>query len=394
MRIPILLFSITILFCFLIDFYIFKAAKNRCKSKVPSRIQLWSALALYLLLLAGTLTPMRTGNSGVLIIKMWLLFSYFTTFIPKAIFVLFDILASAPKLIHKKRWSFISNIGGIAAFTSFCMMWWGALINRLDVNVNPVTVEIQNLPEAFEEYRIVQISDLHVGSYADDDYINRLVAFINKLNPDLIVFTGDIVNRKTDELNPFIKSLSNLNAGDGVVSILGNHDYGDYYNWESDSAKEQSLRKMIDTQREMGWNLLLNEHIMLHHGSDSIAIIGVENVGDPPFKIYGDLNASYPDLSDDVVKILLSHNPIHWENEIANNDSINISLTLSGHTHAMQTELFGLSPASVRYEKWGGMYEDNSKRHKLYVNIGIGTVAFPMRLGATPEVTLFTLTRQ
>lgn len=337
---------------------------------------------------------MRTGNSGVLIIKMWLLFSYFTTFIPKAIFVLFDILASAPKLIHKKRWSFISIIGGITAFTSFCMMWWGALINRLDVNVNPVTVEIQNLPEAFEEYRIVQVSDLHVGSYADDDYINRLVAFINKLNPDLIVFTGDIVNRKTDELNPFIKSLSNLNAGDGVVSILGNHDYGDYYNWESDSAKEQSLRKMIDTQREMGWNLLLNEHIMLHHGSDSIAIIGVENVGDPPFKIYGDLNASYPDLSDDVVKILLSHNPVHWENEIANNDSINISLTLSGHTHAMQTELFGLSPASVRYEKWGGMYEDDSKQHKLYVNIGIGTVAFPMRLGATPEVTLFTLTRQ
>lgn len=394
MRIPILLFSITILFCFLIDFYIFKATKNRCKSKVPSRIQLWSALALYLLLLAGTLTPMRTGDSNVLIIKMWLLFSYFTTFIPKAIFVLFDILASALKLIHKKRWSFISIIGGIAAFTSFCMMWWGAMINRLDVNVKPVTVEIQNLPEAFDEYRIVQISDLHVGSYADEDYINRLVAFINKLKPDLIVFTGDIVNRKTDELNPFIKSLSNLSAGDGVVSILGNHDYGDYYNWESDSAKEQSLRKMIDTQREMGWNLLLNEHIMLRHGSDSIAIIGVENVGDPPFKIYGDLNASYPDLSDDVVKILLSHNPIHWKNEIANNDSINIALTLSGHTHAMQTELFGLSPASVRYEKWGGMYEDNSKQHKLYVNIGIGTVAFPMRLGATPEVTLFTLTRQ
>ena len=144
----------------------------------------------------------------------------------------------------------------------------------------------------------------------------------------------------------------------------------------------------------MGWNLLLNEHIMLRHGSDSLAIIGVENVGDPPFKIYGDLNASYPDLSDDVVKILLSHNPVHWDNEIANNDSINIALTLSGHTHAMQTELFGLSPASVRYEKWGGMYEDDSKQHKLYVNIGIGTVAFPMRLGATPEVTSFTLTRQ
>ena len=148
---------------------------------------------------------------------------------------------------------------------------------------------------------------------------------------------------------------------------------------------------MDSLQKSMGWRLLRNEHVILRQGTDSIALIGVENVGDPPFTVYGSLNDSYPSLGDSVTKVLLTHNPAHWTSDIADNDSINIALSLSGHTHAMQIELFGLSPAVWRYPTWGGLYADTDSRHKLYVNIGIGTVGLPMRVGATPEITVITL---
>lgn len=393
MRIPILPFVMTIIVCIIVDLYVYKISKKRCQSKIPSKLHLWSAIGLYTLLIVGVFMPMRTGESDVLILKMWLFFAYFTTLAPKAIFILFDLVSYIPTLFNHDRWSIFSVFGGLMAFLSFCTMWWGALVNRFDVSVKPIDITITNLPDMFEDYRIVQISDLHLGSYTDSDYILQLVNYINELKPDLIVFTGDIVNRKTDELYPFADALSQLKAGDGVLSILGNHDYGDYYDWCSDSAKSKSVSDLVVTQREMGWNLLLNNHTILRHGSDSIAVIGVENIGDPPFKVYGKLKASYPDLSDNVVKILLSHNPIHWINEIENNENVNIALTLAGHTHAMQIELFGFSPAEFRYDYWGGLYADDSKKHQLYVNIGIGTVGLPMRLGATPEVTILTLKR-
>jgi hypothetical protein len=395
MRLPLILMVVTLLFSGVVDFYIYRIARKRCRSARPSKIQLWSALVLYLILIVGIVLPARSGDGGLLLMKMWVLFGYMTVLIPKVIFVFFDLLGSIPRLWNGTRCSSLSLVGGIIAVIVFCAMWWGALVNRFNIDVEKLDVEIPGLPEAFEDYRIVQISDLHVGTYGENvAYIEHLVEFINELQPDLIVFTGDVVNRKTDEIYPFTKALSELNANDGVISILGNHDYGDYYDWDSDSTKAESLRQMIDIQRGMGWNLLLNDHTFIHHGSDSIAVIGVENVGDPPFTVYGDLKASYPDLSDNVTKILLTHNPAHWSMEIADQDSLNIALTLSGHTHAMQISAFGISPAALRYKTWGGMYYDESGRHPLYVNIGIGTVGMPMRLGATPEITLFTLKRK
>ena len=394
MRIPIIPFLAALAISFVIDFYIFKKAKQRCQSKIPHKIHIWASLLQYILLVVAVFIPMRTGENSILLTKMWCLFAYMTLFIPKLIFVLFDLLESLPKLINRKRFSGLSILGGLIAFLTFCLMWWGALINRFDIDVTQETVVIENLPEAFDDYKIIQISDLHVGTYGDNtEFIARLVDYLNNLNPDLIAFTGDIVNRKTDEITLFKNILSDLTASDGVVSILGNHDYGDYYNWDSDSAKAQSLTNLINIQNEMGWNLLLNQHLYIKHGSDSIAVIGVEDIGDPPFTVRGDLKASYPDLSDNVTKILLSHNPTHWSNEIADNRDISIALTLSGHTHAMQFELFGLSPAVLRYNSWKGMYSDKANQHKLYVNIGIGTVALPMRIGATPEITIITLKR-
>ena len=209
------------------------------------------------------------------------------------------------------------------------------------------------------------------------------------------MFTGDIVNRRSNELLPHTGALSRITARDGVYSILGNHDYGDYCEWPSAKAKQDNMNLLRSLQKGMGWKLLLNETEWLRRGGDSIAIIGVENIGDPPFHTYGDLAISYPgNLGDTTTKILLSHNPMHWVNDISGHTDKNIALTLAGHTHAMQMELFGWSPAEWRYPTWGGLYTDPEGRQNLYVNIGIGAVGMPMRIGATPEITTITLRKK
>ncbi len=254
--------------------------------------------------------------------------------------------------------------------------------------------EFADLPEDFDGYKIVQFSDFHVGTYGSDTaFVSEVVDVMNGLGADAIFFTGDIVNRRTGELTPFVKPLSRLHAPDGVYSILGNHDYGDYCTWESDADKAENLEEMKSLQKEMGWELLNNSTVYLREGADSIALVGVENWGEPPFKAYGDLDKAYPNQSDSVFKILLTHNPMHWVERISGNDTVNIDLALSGHTHAMQMQIGGWSPSKWRYPTWGGLYGDESGAHKLYVNIGLGTVAIPARIGATPEITLITLKR-
>ncbi len=395
MRIPLILLIVTLLLTLGVDAYIFFIARSRCRSKMPARVQLWSALGLYVILIAGIFLPTRSGAPSELLVKMWLLFAYMTFFFAKLTFVIFDLIGALPRLFGRKRFRYSGLIAGVLAMAVFFAMWWGALINRFDVTLKRVDVEIENLPESFDGYQIVQISDLHVGTFgADTGFVDRLVDYVNSLGADIICFTGDIVNRNTQEIDPFVNTLSRLSAPDGVFSILGNHDYGDYYDWSSEADKQKSLDRLKDIQKGMGWHLLLNDHQFLHCGHDSIAIIGVENVGDPPFKVYGDLKASYPTPEDSVTKVLLSHNPAHWDMEISDRDDVNIALTLSGHTHAMQMSLFGWSPASLRYRHWGGLYADRNGHHQLYVNIGDGTVGMPMRLGAAPEVTLITLRRK
>ncbi len=270
----------------------------------------------------------------------------------------------------------------------------GALVNRTRCQVKEITLCFDRLPVAFDGYRMVQFSDFHVGTYGSDTtFVSEVVKTINGLNPDVIFFTGDIVNRRTDELPPFTATLSRLSAPDGVISILGNHDYGDYSEWPSAQAKADNLTRMHALQADMGWSLLLNSSEILKRGGDSIAVVGVENWGDPPFSVYGDLGKAYPALGDSVFKILLTHNPAHWVEEVASCDSVEIPLSLSGHTHAMQIEVGGWSPAKYRYPTWGGLYSDSDGSHMLYVNIGVGAVALPMRIGATPEITLITLRR-
>lgn len=391
MRLPIVLMLIVIMINLLSDYYIWKVLCGRLKRKVYSKIHVALSILLLIYLVVIIALPKKSGSDSSLLSLMWMLMVYFSIYLPKYIFILIDIAASIPKLWKRKRVQAISIIGVMLSLLTFGGIWWGALINRKSVDVVDVELRIPTLPDNFENYKIAQISDLHVGTYQGDTaHLFTMVETINKLNVDLVVFTGDIVNRKSDELLPYIGVLSKIKAKDGVLSILGNHDYGDYIKWNTEKEYIDNKHRLCELQKQMDWTLLRNQTEYIKRGNNSIAIIGVENIGDPPFPVYGSLTDAYPTLNDSTIKILLTHNPAHWVSEIENNKNKNIALTLSGHTHAMQVSVFGLSPASLRYRTWGGLYVDDLG-HNLYVNIGIGTVGIPVRLGATPEVTLFTL---
>ena len=392
MRLPFLIITILITLGAIVDLYIWRALKKRFLSRIPARVQLVTALLFGVMLIVTVCLPRRSGSDSTLLVIMWLLYGYLTVYLPKCIFVVIDLIAYLPRLWGGRRAGWLSVAGAAIGGVVFIVMWWGALFNRYNIQERGIDVYIDELPASFDGYRIVQLSDLHVGTFGTDTtFVSRLVNRVNGLCPDVIVFTGDIVNRRSGELPPFVGTLGCLAAADGVYSILGNHDYGDYSTWESLQAKNTDCESLHEMERSMGWNLMLNSHDYLRRGNDSIALVGVENVGDPPFHTYGSLKKAYPDVSDNICKILLSHNPAHWVNDIRDNDSCNIALTLSGHTHAMQIEVAGLSPAAWRYPTWGGLYSDDSGKRSLYVNIGAGTVGLPMRIGATPEITVITL---
>ena len=394
MRTPFLPLLIAFLIAAGIDCYLYFAIQRLALRRFWSELQLWSAVLCLLVIIGLFVAPKKSISEEGFRVLMWIIFVLCSIYVPKAITVIFDLVSSIPKIWSAGRWIWLDYTGVVLASLSFLMMWWGAFINRYRLHIKDVDIEITSLPKSFDGYRIAQISDLHVGSFASDTmFVSKLVDSINAQNADIIVFTGDIVNRSTSELEPFLKTLSRLHARHGVYSVLGNHDYGDYNTWPSVQAKKDNLRQLVQWQREIGWHVLNNSTRWLRHGNDSIALIGVENVGDPPFRTYGDLRKAYPDISDLNTKILLTHNPAHWVADLSDNPSANIALTLSGHTHAMQMELFGLSPAALRYPTWGGLYTDSIGRY-LYVNIGCGEVGFPARIGATPENTILTLRRK
>lgn len=381
---------ITIIVNLVIDFYLYRLIKKARKPKWLRVGHVVLSLALAVALIVALAIGPRGGSLQFL---MWTLYTYLSVYIPKYFYLLFHGIAAVPRLWKRKSAKWLRTAGLVVALGMFCAMWHGALFNRYHTQFRNEEVVSDRIPVAFDGYRIVQISDLHLGTYGTDTaYVSKLVDEVNALNADLIVFTGDLVNSEAPESDPFVAPLSRLRATDGVLSILGNHDYGDYHDWPGPEAKAADFRHLLDNQRAMRWQMLDNEHIFITRGSDSIAVIGVQNWGDPPFPTYGDLNKACRQLPDENFKVLLSHNPSHWRAEVT--DATEIDLTLAGHTHAMQIEidLFGhrFSPSAWRYKEWGGMYEHNGQL--LYVNIGIGCVGFPARLfSARPEVTILTL---
>ena len=391
MRIPVLTLIILYSINIAVDWYIFFFLKKNLKNKFWSRVQFLTSCIFALGLISFFFMPVKDTTDSFLRVIMWTIFCYITVYLPKYIFVLTDSIARIPCVWKKKRLTFINWIGVVISTILFFALWWGALFNRFNIHINEVSVEIKDLPKGFENFKIAQISDLHIGSFGNDTtFVSNLVSQVNALHPNMIVFTGDLVNRKTEELSSFLNVLSKLKAKDGVFSILGNHDYGDYYQWPNLLEKNNNNQKMEEFQSRMGWKLLKNDYQLITAQNDTLVLIGVENIGDPPFHIYGDLKTAYRTPEDKYPKILLTHNPAHWTKDIADSEN-NIALTLSGHTHAMQISFMGLSPSIFRYKTWGGLYSDKSGSHQLYVNIGAGTVGFPARIGATPEITLITL---
>lgn len=240
------------------------------------------------------------------------------------------------------------------------------------------------LPQAFDGYRVVQFSDLHLGTFNGDTTVVRsIVDRINALDADLVVFTGDLVNTTGMELAPYTRLLGQIRARDGVMAVMGNHDYSHYYRWTTAADSLQDVKRFKEGVKSMSWRLLLNENEVVRRGADSIAVLGVENDGRPPFPALGDLDKAQEGLDDPCFRLLLSHDPSHWLRRVV--PETRIDLTLSGHTHGMQFQIGSFSPAAWFYPQWGGAYRQDDGR-TLYVSLGVGEALLPFRFGAWPEI--------
>ncbi|MDG1686152.1 MAG: metallophosphoesterase [Flavobacteriaceae bacterium] len=314
--------------------------------------------------------------------------------IPQGIYAYFSKMPDQVQFLPQRR-KLISQIAiGLAAIP-FASLLYGMFRGKYNFKVLSYKLEYDDLPEAFEGFKIAQISDIHSGSFDNPKKVQYGVDLVNAQDADVVFFTGDLVNNRAEEILPWIQTFRKINAKHGVYSILGNHDYGDYSPWESPEAKKKNMEDLKKAQKKMGWDLLLNESRFIEKQGQRIAILGVENWGSGGFKKAGDLNKALSNVAAEDFKILMSHDPSHWEAEVIPHP-FNIHLTLSGHTHGMQ---FGIeipgwvkwSPIKWRYKQWAGIYEKLNQR--LNVNRGFGYLAYPGRVGIWPEVTVITLNR-
>jgi hypothetical protein len=329
-----------------------------------------------------------------------------------AIMLLVDILMTVPNLVNF-LYSFKNHpvgnppegsrfISRFAFISQTALLIGGALTvglvygmrNRYRYKLNHVKLSLKDLPDEFKGLKIIQISDVHSGSFDDPAAVAEGVEAIMNEKPDLILFTGDLVNDRAEEIVPYKEVFNKLNASLGVYSVLGNHDYGDYVRWRSDEEKKENLEQLKQHHADMGWRLLVNEHVLLQRNNQQIALIGIENWGARGFTKYGDMKKAVAGLenAEVPVKILLSHDPSHWEAEVRK-DYQEIALTLSGHTHGMQFGIeipgFKWSPVQFVYKHWAGLYQEENQY--LYVNRGFGFIGYQGRLGILPEITMIEL---
>lgn len=332
---------------------------------------LWWVPSLLLVLAEVGLQMGFFHKLSVRVLFTTILFSAF----PKVVFILFD--AFLP-------WFFalIPALGVMGWFAFGFIEGW----KRLELK--HITFTSPDLPPYFDGYRLVQITDFHLGSFPPgNDFVQKVVDAANNEEPDMILFTGDLVNNQANEVEPYLETLGQLHAQDGIYSIWGNHDYCEYGNNHSIGALKRNRRMLYGYQERLGWHQLMNEHHVVSHGMASIAVIGVENPGQPPFTNRSNLKKAMKGLDPGIFKILLSHDPHHWRREVVGK---NIQLTLAGHTHAGQLKIGKWTPARMAFKEWGGAYRIGEQM--LYVSSGIGG-SFPFRLGAWPELTVITLKR-
>ena len=330
------------------------------------------------------------------------------TYVPKVIYLLFyfiQLLVSLfkflLKIFFKKNINLLSknnaflNVGIFISLFSFLFLIYGTVAGRFHYEITHQKLVCKSLPELFNNFKIVQISDIHISTYYNHEKeLNKLIKLVNDQNPDVIFFTGDLINNFSEEVKPFIPILEKLSAKYGKFAIFGNHDYGDYYRWKNDSLREENHKILINSVKSAGFKLLLNENTVIRNQADSIIIAGTENWGPLPYRQAGDLTKTLKGTNANNFILLLSHDPSVWDKFVKSHP--NIIVTFSGHTHGMQIGInccnFYWTPFHMRYKRWIGLYKENDQY--LYVNRGIGAGLYSGRIGMWPEISVFELKKK
>jgi predicted MPP superfamily phosphohydrolase/uncharacterized membrane protein YuzA (DUF378 family) len=399
----------------LLDLYVFQVVKTLTRSYSPKArmtfyVVYWGISALVLLLIF--LTPYMSSEGWAKSLRNYVMAILLGLFIAKLIAALFFLLDDIRRLITWvfgrftrdssteittggkgiSRSLFLSWLGIIAGGSLFSTLVYG-FRNKYRYEIRTVKLTYENLPASFRGFKIVQISDVHSGSFNDREAVAKGVEEVLQQKPDIILFTGDLVNDRATEMKDYMDIFSKLRAPMGVYSTLGNHDYGDYVQWESPEAKSANLEALKNVHRELGWNLLMNEHKIFERNGESIALLGIENWGAKGrFPKYGKMAEAYAGAEKIPFKILMSHDPSHWDAQVRT-EYPDVDLMLAGHTHGMQFGIeipgFKWSPVQYMYDQWAGLYEEG--KQKLYVNRGYGFIGYPGRVGIMPEITVIEL---
>ena len=387
-------------FLLILDIYSFQAIKTVSKKKVRLTYIIVNGI-LYFLLFFQLFFVENVRESALLTYNFTLLF---ILFVSKTILILFlipeDILRFIKflfskiqnKKIDNSRRKFISNLSIAVAAIPIPIMIHGITRGRYNFKVVNHEISYKDLPESFDGYTITHLSDFHCGSFENRSKLKYAIDLVNEQNSNLVAFTGDFVNNTYTEILPWIDEFKKINSKDGKFSILGNHDYGDYYDWGSEENKKLGFKKLIEIQNELGFKVLRDESVHIKKNNEKISLVGVENWGDG-FKKKGDIDKAINGLDESDFKIVLSHDPSHWDKILVDHKE-KFNLTLSGHTHGMQfgIEIPGFikwSPVKYRYKYWAGLYERSNQF--INVNRGFGVLGFPGRVGIWPEITVIKL---
>ena len=407
----LLRFSLVLVIFLLVDIYFYQAVLTASrglteKTRLFISYGYWGFSAFMVLLVLGAII---TGPYHVpRFIRTYLFAVVFIVEISKVlgvVFIFFDdllralrwmshsVFSSSGNAFDGSRLSFINRMALLLAALPFSTLVYGMIKGAYDYRIRKLKLSIKDLPKAFEGLRIVQISDLHSGSFGSPEPLEKAFGMIKDLSPDVIFFTGDLVNDHSEETTPFLETYKKLQAPMGVFSILGNHDYGDYVSWPSAEAKKRNLEQLIQVHHNSGWTILNNTHHILEKDGEQLAILGVENWGaNLRFPKYGKLEEAYRGTESVAVKLLLSHDPSHWDAEVRKKYP-DIQATFSGHTHGMQFGIeipgFKWSPVQYFYKQWAGLYREGEQF--LYVNRGLGFIGYPGRVGIMPEITCIEL---
>jgi uncharacterized protein len=400
----------------LVDTYVFQAIRMLCSSASPKVRAIVYTIFWSVSILAVICFLVFVYTSPEFLPKKFRTYLFATLiglFFSKVIAVLFFLIDDIRRLIQWimgrflfgntevevsadgiSRSAFLTWLGLAAGGSLFSTLVYG-FTNKYNYHVKKVKLAFPNLPASFKGLRVLHISDIHSGSFTDKAAVERGVKKIMNENADIILFTGDLVNNKATEMADYMDVFNKLSAPMGVYSTLGNHDYGDYISWPSEGvSRKQNLENLKKVHADLGWRLLMNEHVVLEKGNDKIALLGIENwSAKARFPKHGDLAKAYTGSEPYPFKILMSHDPSHWDAQVRTKYS-DIDLTLSGHTHGMQfgLEIPGIkwSPVQYVYKQWAGLYEEATQ--KLYVNRGFGFIGYPGRVGILPEITVIELT--